>query len=923
VNIINKHFSNIIKANCDKRFAIFVGAGISKSSESDTIKLPSWNDLINDLKNDLLLQPEENDFLKIAQLYYLEYKEFTYYEKIKGYFPADIEPSVVHKLIFEINAQSVITTNWDTILEKTIDTNSYIYDVVSSDEDLVKLTLQKKLIKMHGDFKKHNIVFKEDDYLSYSFNFPLVENYIKSILSTHTVLFIGYSYNDINLKHIMKWLQNHSKVSPPRYLIAFEHNSTQIKYLENHGITVLVISEQDIQYKHLDKYSQKMATFLNKLINPDAIFNKQNDDEIIAYIYDKLKILDNLDFILLDQIRRALTNCGFIYTTDGLVLLQFYTEFLTADFNEDKRNVFGYFIEVIKRYDKGEYQNNDIDNIFRILSKANISGIIISKDTDTDNAQYVHQDNPTKEKILPDTVDESFNFCFHDSFARANNVADITGKAYRLYQISSYENAYANLEDAISVYLKQRNYTQLFLSMFNRNIVLRSLRHSFCNETRQKFQAIGEYDLNEKFHNLPTDLQKVLEPIYRFVNYDYLLRYAFDISVNLKEFQNSQKIIERGGSVYRSNVTEPQAKHENLLFFVIANKMMIDHNLEYRTINKYFIEIAIVRQMQKQFTCLNKVELYSCIKYIKNDELIHMLEKFYSGKSDTRPILRLNDADAEWLIEKVLPNIGNLFIHATDAFNTYGEWLQNAILIFSIVEINQLQSGKIMSIFQLIISEAKNTIGVYESINRFLGLQYKLYKLDIDSTALIGLIDILIRKIIYNKSNGYDYQAITHNYISNLYGYVENRKAIYQDYELVTKMLAELKSRCVTDLMQISQSFLLSLYDISSPEIRNNIRSFILDIDVRAGGDSVEVLIFELTLIAKKFKKYNGSIVTKLSNYLKQFEGSKRFSIALYTVRYLLDFLVNEMAIIKFEILLSKLQELIQNYESREKISIF
>jgi len=60
---------------------------------------------------------------------------------------------------------------------------------------------------MHGDFNNHNIVFKEDDYLDYQYNFPLIENYIKSILSTHTVLFSGCSYNDINYKQIMKWLQ--------------------------------------------------------------------------------------------------------------------------------------------------------------------------------------------------------------------------------------------------------------------------------------------------------------------------------------------------------------------------------------------------------------------------------------------------------------------------------------------------------------------------------------------------------------------------------------------------------------------------------------------------------------------------------------------------------------------------------------------
>ena len=256
MNFKTQHLKNIIDANNDNRLAIFVGAGVSKNSETKGLKLPTWNDLIDDLKKDLELT-DETDFLKIAQLYYLEFKEHSYLKKLKDYFPDNIRPSLIHKQIFELNPQIIITTNWDTILEKAIEDNAYIYDVIRCDEDLVKSTLQKKVVKMHGDFKNHNIVFKEDDYLNYQYNFPLIENYIKSILSTHTVLFLGYSYNDINLKQIMKWLQNYSKVQPPRYLTVFNENSTQNKYLENHGINIFLLDEPKKEIKYKKDYFEK------------------------------------------------------------------------------------------------------------------------------------------------------------------------------------------------------------------------------------------------------------------------------------------------------------------------------------------------------------------------------------------------------------------------------------------------------------------------------------------------------------------------------------------------------------------------------------------------------------------------------------------------------------------------------------------
>ena len=75
-----KYIQTIISANNDNSLAIFVGAGISKSAETSSVKLPSWNDLIEDLKAELEIE-NENDYLKIAQLYYLAFGEFTYYKR--------------------------------------------------------------------------------------------------------------------------------------------------------------------------------------------------------------------------------------------------------------------------------------------------------------------------------------------------------------------------------------------------------------------------------------------------------------------------------------------------------------------------------------------------------------------------------------------------------------------------------------------------------------------------------------------------------------------------------------------------------------------------------------------------------------------------------------------------------------------------
>ena len=312
MHLHNIYIKNIKQANENDRLAIFVGAGVSKSSDTDYISLPLWSDLIDELKSGLAIT-EDLDYLKLAQLYYLEFGEQTYNQTLKKYFPEDITPSSLHRTILKVSPRIVITTNWDYIIENAIEQEGYLYDKICTDKDLVSSTSPNKFIKIHGDFKNHNIVFKEDDYLNYSKNFPLIENYIKSIFSTHTVLFLGYSYNDINLKHIMKWIQNHSSSAPPMYLVSFKVDKPQESYLKNHGVTTLVLDDEKYsidEINKLDKRSALTQSFLTSITQDNRTVDPNNEQEVISFIYERIKHLKQLSSISYNQIRGAITNCG-------------------------------------------------------------------------------------------------------------------------------------------------------------------------------------------------------------------------------------------------------------------------------------------------------------------------------------------------------------------------------------------------------------------------------------------------------------------------------------------------------------------------------------------------------------------------------------------------------------------------------------
>lgn len=104
----------------------FIGSGMSKN-----VGLPDWGELIDELKKDL--NTTEEDYLKIAQLYFLEFGEYEYIKKVKSFFPSEnIVIQNTHSLLVKLFPQNIITTNWDIVIEKAIDNEMALYDVYTA-----------------------------------------------------------------------------------------------------------------------------------------------------------------------------------------------------------------------------------------------------------------------------------------------------------------------------------------------------------------------------------------------------------------------------------------------------------------------------------------------------------------------------------------------------------------------------------------------------------------------------------------------------------------------------------------------------------------------------------------------------------------------------------------------------------------------
>ena len=281
------------------KLVVFVGAGVSKNSG-----LPDWKELIKDYAEYRGIKEfTSKEYLTIPEEVFERYGSLKYYEIAEKRFSGKYFPNSIHRILKEMDLTYIITTNYDTLIEDEIKN----LQVVSKDEDLPYTSSNKMLIKMHGDFKNKNIVLKKSDYDNYEKNFQLISTLIKGLFTTNTILFIGYSYNDVNVKQIMNWIKEILKEETRKaFLVEFtekddkeEENGEQIN-----RISLKLLTKNNDEILYADKkgrvdydYEKTLTEFLLNIYNEKENVRQEKNFEI----YKNLNYLTKHNWKKLDK----------------------------------------------------------------------------------------------------------------------------------------------------------------------------------------------------------------------------------------------------------------------------------------------------------------------------------------------------------------------------------------------------------------------------------------------------------------------------------------------------------------------------------------------------------------------------------------------------------------------------------------------
>lgn len=242
--------------------SVMVGSGFSRNASPTSPsarEMPTWPQMAKSLcvllyadaskesyERTLGEATSTSGFLRLAQEYKAAFGQTALNEQIRALVPdLEYDPGDLHEMLLQLPWTDVLTTNWDTLLERAaLDVFDENYDVIRTHSEIASST-RPRIVKLHGTLPAHEpFIFTEDDYRTYPrLHAPFV-NLVQQTLMESTLCLIGFSGDDPNFLHWSGWVRDNLGVNAPKiYLVGWlELTPSRRRMLEDRNVVPIDLS---------------------------------------------------------------------------------------------------------------------------------------------------------------------------------------------------------------------------------------------------------------------------------------------------------------------------------------------------------------------------------------------------------------------------------------------------------------------------------------------------------------------------------------------------------------------------------------------------------------------------------------------------------------------------------------------------------
>jgi hypothetical protein len=279
----------LIQSIKNNRCILFIGSGLSaKVQRSNNKSLPLWGAFLSELlswaksKNAIFWNGSEEieeiikkgNYLLAAQELQecISLGEFS--EFLNSVFrDRKVIPSKTHLNIFKTPFRAILTTNYDTLIEGAFAlTHEGQVPVKFIQEDLKTISSPLRseeffLFKIHGDIDRpESIILGSRSYNQLLFRTPEYLHFLETLFTTHTVLFVGFSGNDIDLDFVIDRLSTiYSRTLNKHYILLpkSKYNLTEKRRLLLDRRLEVVEYEEDPKHIQVDYFFDTLDKIIN------------------------------------------------------------------------------------------------------------------------------------------------------------------------------------------------------------------------------------------------------------------------------------------------------------------------------------------------------------------------------------------------------------------------------------------------------------------------------------------------------------------------------------------------------------------------------------------------------------------------------------------------------------------------------------